>query len=311
MAKICVTTAAILLFAASWVSAGTFEVLARSATAQPPEPFYLTPGTVVRAQFSTNMRTQSDVAPESDGLVPEPVSAEKPSRAKPKPAVAFKERPAREMAPPPKASPRSDARAAAAAQPDEETIDLEADLEKDLVLTPPPARTEEAVDVKSRPKIESRPAVEKAATERKADKKKAAPVVKKPTPSDYGFFAGSPKPVQKVRPVTQNAWMRPAGAHRPAPCPVDGDCGVSMPGFEGRGVYQQGPPPYMSSAPRTNMLPPTAPTRVVRDGVAIRLAPAAAPVSPVDIPDESSGSDIFSTAAEVLGLPFAFISSFF
>jgi hypothetical protein len=59
-------------------------------------------------------------------------------------------------------------------------------------------------------------------------------------------------------------------------------------------------------------IPPATTDRFVRDGVTIKLAPAAAPATGVDPYDEeSSGSDILSSAAELIGLPFAFISSFF
>ncbi len=54
--------------------------------------------------------------------------------------------------------------------------------------------------------------------------------------------------------------------------------------------------------------------RIVRDGVTIKLAPAAAPADgtyPEYYTEESSASDIFSAAAEIIGMPFAFIGSFF
>ena len=54
--------------------------------------------------------------------------------------------------------------------------------------------------------------------------------------------------------------------------------------------------------------------RIVRDGVTIKLAPAAAPagaVYPDYYTDESSASDLLSAAAEIIGMPFAFIGSFF
>jgi hypothetical protein len=51
--------------------------------------------------------------------------------------------------------------------------------------------------------------------------------------------------------------------------------------------------------------------RVVRDGVTIKLAPAAAPADYMEYPEESSGSDLLSTAVEIIGFPFAFIGSLF
>ena len=51
--------------------------------------------------------------------------------------------------------------------------------------------------------------------------------------------------------------------------------------------------------------------RVVRDGVTVKLAPAAAPAEYPEYPEESAGSDLLSTAVEIIGMPFAFIGSLF
>ena len=60
-------------------------------------------------------------------------------------------------------------------------------------------------------------------------------------------------------------------------------------------------------------MPPSA-DRIVRDGVTIKLAPAAAPPmdgNPYPEEESSAGSDVINAAAEILGMPFAFLSSFF
>ena len=61
-------------------------------------------------------------------------------------------------------------------------------------------------------------------------------------------------------------------------------------------------------------MPPTA-ERFVHDGVTIKLAPAAAPAAgPGCGPyceEDYANDDILSVATEIIGLPFAFISSFF
>ena len=107
---------------------------------------------------------------------------------------------------------------------DQDDSELEADLEKDLVLTPPPPKTEERVDrtPKRKPAAEKK-AIEKkpAVTEKKVEKPKPEPRVKKMAPAEYEQYAISQKPIQKVRPVTRNWWSWPAGAHDGRPCPVD------------------------------------------------------------------------------------------
>ncbi len=165
-----------------------------------------------------------------------------------------------------------------------------------------------------------------AVAEKKADKK-AAPQVKKIAPPDRGTFAIGAKPIQKVKPVTQNPWNVAAGAyqHRPVyAAPTERMCSVQDCAPQSRNsantaykpynqAYEGPAPSYMNSDPRRVPLPPSA-DRIVRDGVTIKLAPAAAP--PMDgnaypYDDSSSGSDIINAAAEIIGLPFAFLSSFF
>jgi hypothetical protein len=76
--------------------------------------------------------------------------------------------------------------------------------------------------------------------------------------------------------------------------------------------FQARQPEYMTSAPRRTPGQPGQSERIVRDGVTVKLTPASAPaIFPPDAEEESSGSDILSTATEIIGMPFAFISSFF
>jgi len=207
----------------------------------------------------------------------------------------------------------------ARAEAADEAPDLEADLEKDLVISPPPPKTERKPAKEEKPAVERKSGAEKkAVTEKKVDKKKAGPAVKRVAPADLGNYAASPRAIQKVRPpVAQNPWSFPAGAYEGRPPQVqqyltdeprravnNGGRGVN--GYSG--APNQG---YNAADPRRFAAPPAAPDRIVRDGVPIRLAPAAAPPIQPEFVDESSGSDLLNSAAEIIGLPFAFISSLF
>ncbi|MBI4962975.1 MAG: hypothetical protein HY913_06855 [Desulfomonile tiedjei] len=312
MGKVYAITAVIVFMAASWVCAGNFEVLANAGVAGPASPQFIKPGSVVKAEFTSNLRTASDMELDADSLLPEQVSTKNAPQVKPSPAVAFKERRKGAMAPPPRLSAKPEGSYGKVAEAkDEDSVDLEADLEKDLVLTPPPAKPEGAVEIQRQP-AGKKPLIEKKATTEKKVDKKSTPSVKRVAPPDQGQFAISQKPIQKVRPITQNQnpWSRPAGAHVNRACPVDRDC-AAMPNPGVAAKYYPMTPQYMTSQPRTTINQPPAADRFVRDGVTVKLAPASAQPSYMDAPEESSSTDILSTAAEILGMPFAFISSFF
>ena len=127
---------AIFFVTASWVCAGNFEVLADAGIIRPPTPLHA-PGTLVKAEFKSNIKTTSDMDLESDSLLPEPVSGKEGAKAKP--AIAFKER-TKGMAPPPRASQSAPEPQGLLSGARDESMDLEGDLEKDLVITPPPPK---------------------------------------------------------------------------------------------------------------------------------------------------------------------------
>jgi hypothetical protein len=313
MARFFIIAAAIVVLTASWVCAGNFEMLADAGISRPANPLHIKAGDVVKTEFKSNLNRNFDIELESDTLLPEPASAKETSRVLAKPAVAYRERSNRGMAPPPRVSPKSQ-QLGARAEAADEGPDLEADLEKDLVISPPPPKTEQ------KPAMEEMPAAEKkAVTEKKAQKKKAGPAVKRIAPSEFGTYAASPKPIMKVRPpVAQNPWSHPAGAYDRAHPGQQylTDAPRQAINHSNRRVNNGYPgavnPGYTNADPRRMAVPPAAADRFVRDGVTIKLAPAAAPANAFDpSEEESSGSDILSSAAEIIGLPFAFISSFF
>lgn len=312
-------TAAILVLTATWVCAGNLGALADAAASQAPIPLYAKPGALVKAEYKSGMKTTVDEDISSVNLRPEPVAAAADHRVSARPAIAFKPKPSGAMAPPPRVEPVGQGRASLVAEARQDVLDLEGDLEKDLVLSPPPQKTEDAREIEAKPvATDAKPGVEKSvttATAKKADRKKAAPNVKKVSPAPQ--YAGSPKPIRKVRPLSQDPWKFPAGSYENRPFPqtptVCAPSGFTVPTVtQHRGTA----PNYVTSAPRPAIGSQNLGDRIVRDGVTIRLAPASAPVtapSPYsfDQRDDSSGSDLFSTAAEIIGLPFAFISSLF
>ncbi len=310
MGRISYLTAAMVLLTASWVCAGNFEVLATSGVIRPASTLHIQPGQLVKAEYKADMRATSDTELDANLGAPEQVAAPTLPRVQARPAAALKERRTGAMAPPPRLTkpqpdPSFDRMAAGR---DEDTADLEADLEKDLVIAPPPAKTEDQVEMKTKP-IEKKPALEKKATTGKAPEKKALPTVKKMAPPDTAIYAISQKPIQKVKTTQQGGWARPAGAHVNRPCPVGQNCVAQAPPTADV-RYQPMTPPYMASGPRTSVAPSRYSDRIVRDGVPIKLAPAAAPAYP-EAPEDSASSDLISAAVEIIGLPFAFISFFF
>jgi hypothetical protein len=314
MGKIYSVMAAIIFLTASFGWAGNFEVLGDSGVVSVPTPIYIKAGTVVKAEFRSNLKTTSDMEMESDTIVPEKVSAKNDPGARVKPAISFKERLPKAMAPAPKVNPYSDPNIGAMAEIQDSNSDLEADLEKDLVLSPPPQKAEEAKDALGTSGSAKKPLGEKAAiSEKKPEKKKkTAPSVKQMAPPAYDRYAASIKPIRKVRPVSNNSWSYPAGNYQNRPCAVNPEAMMSAPRRDAcRELLPMEPQHVIPSRLGRVPIPPPAYDRFVRDGVTVKLAPASAGASQPILEEESAGSEILSTAAEIIGLPFAFISSFF
>lgn len=318
MGRVCTITTAILFLTASWVCAGNFEVLADAGVVRPPTQLQAAPGTVVKAEFKSNVKSTSDMELESDSLFPEPVAAKEGAKAKP--AIAFRER-SKGMAPAIKATQKQGHQSIASEARSES--DLDRDLADDLVITPPSPKAEEKAEPKA---TEKKSATEKPAVTEKKPEKKAAPQVKKIAPPDRSSVAAGAKPIQKVK-TTQNPWHVAAGSYAPKPAytaPAERMCSVQGCPPKPRNTapsayrpynqaYEPAAPAYMNSDPRRVPMPPAA-DRIVRDGVTIKLAPAAAPPmdgNPYPEEESSAGSDVINAAAEILGMPFAFLSSFF
>lgn len=315
MGKICSVAVAIVLLTASWVGAGNFELLADSGAVRAPTPLHVKPGTPIKAEFRSNLETSSDVEIDTENLLPEKVSAKAEPSVSPRPAVAFRERGQGAMAPPPSLAQRSKSKESRAESLDQ-AGDMEEDLEKDLVLSPPPAKMEEPETPAARSEVQTQTPKEKITAPRtvaKEQNKAAAPSVRKKAAWETRSYAVSQKPIQKVRPLTSsNPWQHPAGSHGDRQYNFNADRMASQPPNAYGGAYCPMTPPYMTSAPQRRVPRPPTTQRFVREGVTVKLAPASAPGPYAHPFDEGQREDdIFSAVSEILGLPFAFISSFF
>lgn len=315
MARKLSIAAALIVCTVSWAWADGFRVIA-DAPLSPPTPLYVSPGTLVKAEFNSPTSRRAPEAAEEDRTVVEAAAVEGGPSVKPRPAVAFRERPSGTMAPPPSNKPVKDTGPSIAASTEETPDSLEADLEKDLVLTPPTPKKSEKLRQEKELAEQGSTKETPASSEIKAAPKKPLQRVKKVTPSaEQTPSATASKPIRKVKPITQNFWRHPAGASPMNPVVVEPPSHarqmVARPQYPSFGPDGRSCPPdpdYVSAErPRVAEIPPSA-DRFVRDGVTIKLAPPVAGARPQ--PDDS-GDDIFSAAAEILGLPFAFISSLF
>jgi hypothetical protein len=323
MLRLIAITASIVVLTASGVCAGNFEISADAGLVKSPTPLHINSGRIIKAQFKSDMKTTMDSEFDTDDLYPGPEPAStSDTKIKPKPAVAFKERSAG-MAPPQKASPGVDPTFLAGAK--DEVADLDGDLEKDLVLTPPPSKSEDKTEPEKKTGSiadKKTTGTQKADVVKKADRK-TEPKVKQMTPSDYGTgsYAQSPKQIRKVKPVTQNPWSMPAGNYAARHYPIDANgpaCRVDDTSCGNR-IRVSGATQFNTGASAGYMAPgyerakpnlhAANRDRINRDGVTIKLAPAAAPNN-MEYQEDSS-SDLLGAAAEIIGLPFAFISSFF
>lgn len=315
MGKICSVAVAIVLLTAPWVGAGNFELLADSGAVRAPTPLHVKPGTPVKAEFRSNLTTSSDVEIDTENLLPEKVSAKAEPSVSPRPAVAFRERGPGAMAPPPSLAQRSKEKESPAESLDQ-SGDIEEDLEKDLVLSPPPPKTEELEKPAARPEAQPQTEKEKITPPRtvaKDQSKAAAPSVRKKGVREPRSYVVGQKPIQKVRPLTSsNPWQHPAGSHGDRQYNFNADRMTSQPCNAYGGAYCPMTPPYMTSAPQRRVPQPPTTQRFVREGVTVKLAPASAP-GPYGHPFEQGQAedDILSAVSEIIGLPFAFISSFF
>ncbi len=298
MGRVLSTTMALLLVTASWAGAGTFKVMSDERPAQVSSPLYMPPGSVVKADFKSSIKSDSLTDMDSDAGSAAEVDADKRSGGKGKSGAAKKPRSAKgKMAP----SPRVQTKPDKVAQSGPGELDLEDEIGRDLVLPPPQpsrdAQGESPAFMKDNQADAGDPRQsrnKKSESQSKATKKSSKRVTSSAPPAP-GLMAG--KPIRKVKPISGYMWNAPAGTS------AFGPYGMPME-----------PQPLMSEA-RPRIVPPAMAERFVREGVTIKLAPrtvpAAYPSSHVPDQDSNSGSEFMSTVTEIIGLPFAFVSSLF
>ncbi len=314
MGRLFMIAAVITAFAASWVSAGNFDVLADSGGSKPPTWMKSPAGQVVKTEYKASLKTTSDeeLDLEADKLLSPPVVTKQPS-IKPKPTLAYKERP-KGMAPPEATAPKLTDSLAAGAKT--ESVELDADLEKDLVISPPPAKADDQIEPK--PMVEKKPVDKSVVAGKKAERKKAAPRVQKVTPRGLDAYAQGPRVIQKVKPVSQNPWQTAAGNYAAPNRPerhgvrignTESRKRVPVPNYAAMDPYANQEETNYGYAPPVGRAIPN--DRIVRDGVTIKLTPASAPQLAAECREDSSESDLLGAATEIIGLPFALISAFF
>jgi hypothetical protein len=295
-------TAAILLSTVSWVWAGTFDVLADAKASETPAPLVLTSGGVVKPQFKSDVDNDdnNEMLNESDAPTSDVGSAASALRVKPRPASAYKEKSRRGAGDATRGGKSGAGSGGApseqkgsAAQSSDPSDDMDLDLEKDLVLTPPPPKAEEKPEPRSKPAIDTKgQSVGDAVKKAESEGKRPAVKAKSPAPLKIDQYAQSGKPIRKVRPLSQQgAWGVPAGSH----------------GGPERGATEE---PSIRDA-QGRIAPPPAIRRFVQDGVTVKLTQQPAPGAQQITPEQGDGDSLMSMAADVIGLPFAFISSLF
>ncbi len=163
MGKIVCLAVTLMLFTASWVGATGFEVNRDAGVARTPTPLFIKPGTVVKAEYKSSLKTTSDMDLESDAPLAEKVSAKADGSVKSKSESRSAVRLSGTMAPPQRLGSSSSSGLAAMSENADDSVDLEADLEKDLVLTPPPPKADSsASEAKTKSEVSKKPVVDKA-----------------------------------------------------------------------------------------------------------------------------------------------------
>jgi hypothetical protein len=298
---------AIVIVTASWGNAGNLKVLADAGTVRAPAPLYIKPGALVKAEFKSSVKATSDE--DADSLFPEEVSSGSDPEVNSRPAIAFRDRTPGTTAPSPRTAPKSPASMGSMAEALKQAAETEEDISEKLVI--PPSSGKIGNGIFKKPPRKSKAAQEEASLSEQTIRKKARPAKhtrtrRGKTPSEYRSRAKSQRPIRKVRALTaKNPWAIPAGSSSQHSTCFESDCRNAH-----RSTHEDLPPSHLTSNPRRIAPPPSA-ERFVRDGVPIRLAPAAAPAGQPYPAQESYEDDVFSAATEIITLPFAFISSFF
>ncbi|MGC8603861.1 MAG: hypothetical protein ACP5VS_09255, partial [Desulfomonilaceae bacterium] len=260
--------AAILVLTASWVSAGNLGALANAAASQTTTSLYVKPGALVKAEYKSGLKTAADEDISTPSVQPERIAATADQKIMARPAIAYKQKPSGMMAPPPRVESVGHSQAGLVAEAKQDSLDLEGDLEKDLVLSPPPQKSEETTEIQAKPVADdTKPAPQKSvttATPKKFVKKAVSKRITKVKPGPQ--YTRSPKPIHKVHPISQGPWQLPAGAYENRPFPqTHAASAPSTYGVPNSGTNRMAPSDYATSAPRPGLGTPYQGDRIVRD----------------------------------------------
>lgn len=291
MGRISLIVTVCLVVIASTAMAGTFDVLSEAGGVR--APLFLKPGSVVKAEFKSNLGRYSDVEEDANSVRPESNPSVIGPSVMSRPAGAVSKRARNRIVASPDSAKETSSGIGALSQNRSGGDSLEEELEKDLIISPPPPQTETgpaaATESPASPtSVVSDSAKKETASQvkRRTHKRARSSVSRQRQTADARSFQG----IRKVRPITNRAWGVPAGNHGPNVCSLN-------------------PRPSMDEPAQRLYIPQT--TRsFVRDGVRVKLAPKPVAASYPDRDDEY-GPNVLDSVAEVIGLPFAFISSLF
>lgn len=282
---------ALALFVAPWAYAGNLSVLSDSQDTRQKARSFIPPGAIVKAEFKSSHSDDADMSANSDSLLPDPDMADIPT-VQSRSADSAREK-VSAMAPAPNDNTAPRNQTETPIQMRASSDDYEKELSKDLVIKPPPPKVGESEtdDMETLTGRNISPALDRSPNN--AREKNSRIGIRTPPVTDRKIQSASRADVRKVRPVTRNSWATPAGSYRH-------------------------PRSYAANPPRPQRVQvsqPVAPTedseRFVRDGVTIKLAPSARQAAYGQGPESPISEEIISAATEIIGLPFAFVSSFF
>ncbi len=282
---------ALALFVAPWAYAGNLSVLSDAQDTRQKTRSFIPPGAIVKAEFKSSHSDDNDMSANSDSLLPDPDMADMPTvQSRP---VDNSQENVNAMAPAPNGNTARGKELETPIQMRASSDDYENELSKDLVIKPPPPKVgeSESDDMETLTGGNISPVMDKAPNRGRGKNSRIG--VRTPPVTDRKIQSASRVDVRKVRPVTRNSWATPAGSYR-----------------HPRSFAANPPRPQRAqvSQPVTQM---DESERFVRDGVTIKLAPSARQAAYGQGPDSPISEEIISAATEIIGLPFAFVSSFF
>ncbi len=351
MGRIFSVMMALLLLSASGVGAGTFGVMSEAKGEKLSSPVYIPPTVVkaefksnlksdsaldleteptagTEPDSATRSGTKDRVAPSSKSRAPRGMAPSPDRNAEQTPDGLSEQARKRGSGSAPYRGSRQASKSKTGsdkvAQKKQSEQDIEKALEDSLVIQPPQPQAEGEKETNESTESAEERGAGVQETERARGKKasrKGKEISKKPhrggtsarpsagPPPPPSSVAG--KPVRKVKPLTGYMWNTPAGTWGPGVSDRGPEQALSGNGYGAFG-NPVGPQPLISQA-KPRAVSPEMASRFVREGVTIKLAPRTvlATYPNPQMAEGSTGSELVATVTEIIGLPFAFISSLF